>query len=299
MKLWCYGVDHGNWGQMLCEIANRNGLTAQMFTDFTDEMREGDYAFMRIPQNSELAVYGKELAKKLHRHGLKLIPDLLTIMCYEDKIMQLKAFSAYMPKTILLLPDDSVRDAQRATDELGFPFVSKSREGSSSINVRLINDRAEALAEYHTVMLNGGIHLPGGCLQKGYLIWQKYCQNNPCDYRVCINGAYTLMLQRDNAHGRPFASGSGKNRPINYPDEFQTGALEKAREFFSEYHLKWAGIDLVYEHDGDDGGTWRVLETTLGWSLRAYEDCHYFGTGLKGKHIWELLVEQIKHGAFS
>lgn len=299
MKLWCYGVDHGMWGQQLCEIANRNGLDAQMFTKPVSKMKEGDYAFMRIPQSPDLIEEGKQVARELDSRGLKLIPNMFSILCYEDKIMQFKAHGPYMPRTILLTPEDTVRDAQRATDELGFPFVSKSREGSSSINVRLIHDRAEALNEYHTVMLGGGIHLPGGKVQKGYLIWQRFCDNNPCDYRVCVNGNYLLMLQRDNAHGRPFASGSGKNRPVNEPDEFQTGALEKAREFFTEYDLKWCGIDLVYEHDGEDGGSWRVLETTLGWSLRAYEDCHYFGTGLTGKDVWELLVEQIKHGVFA
>ena len=157
----------------------------------------------------------------------------------------------------------------------------------------------EALMQYKLAMLGDGIHLPGGQVQKDYLIWQKFCHDNPCDYRVCINGNYLLMLQRDNCHGRPFASGSGKNRPINEPNDFQTGALETARAFFDEYDLKWAGIDLVYQYDGMDGGSWRVLETTLGWSLRAYEECTYFGTNMKGKHIWELLVQQIKEGVFA
>ena len=296
MKLWCYGVDHGMWGQQLCEIANRNGLSAQVFTEPLDEMEAGDYAFMRIPQDAELAVYGKQYAKELHNRGLKLIPDLFSIMCYEDKLMQFKAHGPYMPLTKLLLPTDTVRDAQRATDELGFPFVSKSREGSSSINVRLVRDRSEALMEYNLAMLGDGISLPGGKVQEGYLLWQKFCRENPCDYRVCINGNYLLMLQRFNAHGRPFASGSGKNRPVNNPNEFQSGALKKAKEFFDEYNLKWCGIDLVYDYDAS---SWRVLETTLGWSLRAYEDCRYFNTPMKGRQIWELLVEQIKEGVFA
>lgn len=296
MKLWCYGVDHGKWGQQLCEIANRNGLSAQVFTEPLDEMKAGDYAFMRIPQDHRLAVYGKEHAKELFHRGLNLIPDLFSIACYEDKFMQVQAHSPFMPETKLLLPTDTVRDAQRATESLGFPFVSKSKEGSSSINVRLVHDMTEALTEYNLAMLGGGIHLPGGKVQKDYLIWQKFCRKNPGDYRVCINGNYLLMLQRDNAHGRPFASGSGKNRPVNNPDEFQTGALKKARQFFEEYDLKWCGIDLVYDYDAS---SWRVLETTLGWSLGAYEDCVYFGTDYKGKHIWELLVEQIKQGVFA
>lgn len=299
MKLWCYGVDHNKWGQQLCETANRNGLDASVFMTPVPEMKQGDYAFMRIPQNPELAVYGKQVAQELHNRGLKLIPDLFTCMSYEDKLMQVSAYRPYLPYTKVLFPTDTVRDAQRDAEELGFPFISKSREGSSSLNVRLVRNMEEALIEYKLAMLGNGISLSGGAVQKEYLIWQKFCRDNPCDYRVCVNGNYTLMLQRDNAHGRPFASGSGKNRPVNHPDEFQTGALDKAEEFFDEYKLKWCGIDLVYEYDGCDGGTWRVLETTLGWSLRAYDKCTYFGTSIKGKDTWELLVDQIKSGVFA
>lgn len=295
MRLWCYGVDHGKWGEQLCEVANRNGLDAALFLSPPLEMKEGDYAFMRIPQDPELAVQGKQHATEVAGRGVKLIPDLFSIMCYENKLMQTIAHRPYMPRTEILLPTDTVRDAQHAAEELGFPFISKAQEGSSSTNIRLVKDMNQALQEYRDAMVGDGIPLARGAIQKGYLIWQKFCAGNPCDYRVCINGNYTLMLERDNAHGRPFASGSGKNRPINDPDNFQTGAIEKAWDFFNEYRLKWCGIDLVFDYDDN---SWRVLETTLGWSLRAYEDCTYFGTEYKGRDIWQLLVEQIKEGVF-
>ena len=299
MRLWCYGVDPGNWGQQLCATANQCGHEAYMFMEPWNEMREGDYAFMRIPQWEPELSKGKEVALQLHERGLKLIPDLCTILFYEDKLKQTLAYLDWMPTThVLRTKQDTVRDAERVVGGLGLPFVSKSKQASSSVNVRLIKTMEEAVAEYEaasgpgiTIKIGKGRH----GLQKDYLIWQKFCEGNNYDYRVCINGRRLCILQRDNAHGSPFASGSGKNRPINTLDTETRAVLRKSVEFFEEFDLKWNGIDLVFDRDEND---WKVLETTLGWSLPAYLECDYLGTYWKGKDIWRVLLEEISNGVF-
>lgn len=299
MRLWCYGVDPGGWGQQLFAEARNRGIDAHMFVEPVPEMRRGDYAFMRLPQwEPELGV-GKVHARELYDRGVILIPDFFTIMCYEDKLMQTQAYFNWMPSTAVIREGESLRDALQAADSLGYPFLSKSRKGSSSVNVRMVKSPEEAKLEYEMAMHGGGISMRTGKGrsdgQKGYLIWQKFCKGNSGDLRVCVNGRHVLMLERDNAHGVPFASGSGKNRPVNDPDDFQICALNKAQEFFLEYNLQWNGIDLVYDYDERD---WKVLETTLGWSAKAYEDCTYFGTGYKGRDVWKLFLDELEAGVF-
>ena len=255
---------------------------------------------MRIPQWEPELSTGKTLARHLHRQGMRPIPDLSTIECYEDKLLQSLVYREWMPKTHVLKRErNTVYDVERAVADLGLPFISKSREGSSSVNVRLVKTLAEAQAEWAAVMEGTGLPVKIGKgrqrRQIGYLIWQKFCQGNDYDYRVCINGRKLCMLQRDNAHGMPFASGSGKNRPVNDLTPESRAVLDKAVEFFSALDLKWCGIDLVHDNDEKD---WKVLETTLGWSLSAYRDCHYFGTEWRGADIWRVLVEEIGSGVF-
>ena len=299
MKLWCYAVDKGRWGEQLAREAVEHGIDANLFVEPVDEMQPGDYAFMRIPQwEPELSI-GKLHATELQNRGLILIPDFFTILSYEDKIMQTQAHSCWMPETEIIYVGEAWRMAERVADELGYPFLSKSRRGSSSVNVRMIKTPSEAALGWGLEMQGAGISMKTGKGrtdgQKGYLIWQKFVPGNSGDIRVCINGKYMLMLWRDNAHGSPFASGSGKNYPINEPDDWQEKALDKAREFFNAFDLKWNGIDLVYDREQDD---WLVLETTLGWSAKAYENCRYFQTDYFGKDVWTLFCKQLLDGVF-
>lgn len=270
-----------------------------MFTEPDPEMRKGDYAFMRIPQWEPECEQGKTHAIELRHLGLKLIPDFFTLVSYENKVMQSQAYYEWMPPTYVLREGETLRDAVHIGKVLGYPFVSKGMKGSSSVNVRLIKSEAEAKAEWQNAFRGDGIPMLIGkgrtATQQHYLIWQKFIRNNDCDYRVCINGQKLLLLQRDNAHGTFCASGSGKNRPINDPNPFQKGALRKAHAFFAEFDLRWNGIDLVYDYDEED---WKILETTLGWSAKAYEECTYFGTDYKGRDVWKLFLDQLEEGVF-
>lgn len=300
MKLWCYGEDHGKWGQHLAFVARKCGIDAHIFRTPDGRMRKGDYVFMRIPQwEPELSV-GKALAKYLFGKGMKLIPDYFTISCYENKLLQTQAYSEWMPETHLLRSSvfDTWHDAERAIESIGLPFISKSREGSSSVNVRMIKNYDEAQIEWASVMEGPGrvINTGDGNFgrQLDYLIWQKFCPDNPCDYRVCINGDKLLMLRRFNTHGSSFASGSGRNEPVTTLCRHTKAVLHTAKDFFDAFGLKWNGIDLVRDTDGE----WKVLETTLGWSLPAYQECEYFGTNYKGKDIWGVLCDALKRGVF-
>jgi len=300
MTLWCYIGDPAGWGRALYKQAIEDGISARLFSEYSREMRPDDYAFFRIPQWESECSAAKKLATSLHNHGLILIPDHFTCLSYEDKLKQAQAYSSWMPSTALFARNCHPAGANQWSADVGFPFVSKSKEGSASVNVRLVKTVEEMEREWDATMHGDGINIRVNAghtgKQREYLIWQQFMPGNVCDYRVCINGKHLLMLQRDNAHGSPFASGSGRNRPVNEPTNHQTAALLKAQEFFDTYNLKWGGIDLVYDHDLQE---WVLLEMTLGWSLKPYENCVYFGTGAwRGKDIWKVLVHGIKNGVF-
>ena len=310
MKLWCYGVDKGEWGQQLAAEACECDIDAHVFTDYSPEMRKGDYVFMRVPQWEPELSHAKKLARYLIDKGLVLIPDLFTVYAYEDKMMQSLAYADWMPETFVLRAgEDSWPDAVFAIHQLGLPFLSKSKEASSSANVRMIDTVDKARNEWELAMKGQGLCIKIGKgrtgRQIGYLLWQKFCPGNEGDLRVCINGNYMLLLERDNAPNSFFASGSGSNRPVNDPTPRQQDALRVARDFFTVHGLKWNGIDLVFDYDINE---WKILETTLDWSASAYEDCLYFGanypklaitsTEYRGRDTWRLFCEQLKEGVF-
>lgn len=298
MKLWCYGVDKGNWGQSIAHAAKLRGIDASVFHNLSDNIKAGDYVFMRIPQWEPECSFAKKIAGELSKRGCIMIPDMETIWCYEDKVMQSRLYGEWLPKTFVLDKQDSWEEAEAIADILGYPFLSKSKEASASANVRIIRTKQEANNEFDKAMTTGiDIKVGKGRIDKqiGYLIWQRFCPNNQSDYRVVITGRHMMMLQRDNKPGTPFASGSGVNRPVNEIGPKEKAVLDKARAFFDKFDLRWNGIDLVYDSADQD---WKVLETTLGWSQSAYQDCQYFGTHYKGEDMFELFVNELQQGVF-
>jgi glutathione synthase/RimK-type ligase-like ATP-grasp enzyme len=300
VRLWCYDVDRGGWAGKLHAAAVSRNIDARLFVEDNPHIRAGDYVFMRIPQWEPELSEGKKLASVLIERGVKLIPDFFTIWSYEDKVLQTAAYRSFMPMTYVLSRNNTWQDAIRAIDIIGLPFISKAKEASASKNVRLIYNMVEARVEFESVFKGAGISIAVGKgrtgSQKGYVIWQRFCEKNDCDYRVCITGRKLMMLKRFNRPGTSFASGSGKNEPVNEPTEFEQGALDTARKFFDEMKLKWNGIDLVFDHYD---GKWKVLETTLGWSLPAYANCVYFGTKRKGSEMFEMLLDELQEGVFA
>jgi glutathione synthase/RimK-type ligase-like ATP-grasp enzyme len=303
--IWCYTGDHGRWAQQVETIAVSKGLVARLFNDKIDynEVEPGDYAFMRVPQwEPELSV-GKTVARGMRRAGAIMIPDFVTIEAYEDKFLQAELYGWALPLTYVLRGRINRATIESCINHLTLPFLSKSRQGSASANVRLIETAEQAHRELDVVAASGlPIKVGNGRtgLQLGVVLWQKLIPGNACDYRVCVIGDHLMMLQRHNVPGTPFASGSGINNPVNEPTEFQLGALKAARKFFDAHDLKWCGIDLVYDYEGEK---WMVLETTLGWSQKAYEECVFFDrqlrpTEYRGRDIFHLLADSIVAGVF-
>lgn len=287
--------DKGGWGRAVVKEAQSRKWPVALLKrgDSVADAVGPSYAFMRLAQDqkereADLLAYANTLDR-----NFTMIPEPETALCYEDKWEQVKLYRNWMPDTVLADgPDVDVPVS-------GYPFISKSKTGSASRNVRLIRDENEARAEIECAFSNlgiGGHHHLGERMQRGYLIWQEFLPDNDYDYRVCAVGSQRMMLKRWNKPGTPFASGSGVNEPVTELTGDAADAMDFANEFFAARNLNWCGIDLVYDRAR---GQWRLLETTLGWKQSAYDDCVFWPSERKGKEIWSVLLDEIETGAFA
>ena len=294
--------DRGGWGRALSAEAHARGWQRSVFADLDDILLPSEplgYAFLRIDQTAAQQEKDKDLAVVLNSRGFTLIPDIDVCLTYEDKLAQAERYAQWMPKTLVLRDEASAINAIEY-GVFDYPFISKSRTGSASKNVRMILNKEQALREIDAAF-HAGLSAPhrlGEITQHGYLIWQEFLPGNAYDYRVVVTGTRHMILQRHNKPGTVFASGSGINNPVELTDEV-ISALAFAELFFSKNNMKWGGIDIVQDHSVDGPfRKWRVLETTLGWSQSAYAKCKYYGTGLHGADIWKVLCNEIEEGVF-
>ena len=287
-RLWCYADSQG-WGQGLYAAAVHRGWDAAMFDE--NDVISGGIAFVHMHHAPDVRAKHKRLMEKLHAARIRLVPDIWSARLYDDKVEQARVFGKWMPATYYC---DKADIASRLVDELRYPIISKAREGASSHNVRLLQDADAARAEIEKVFGGGGIKLRYGQRQTGYLLWQDFVAGNQYDIRVIAIGEQRLLLRRYNRDDRPMASGSGRIEPINnLADPIFGSAFAFADSFFKAEGLKWCGIDIVFDHEAQ---RWRLLETTVGWTLHGYFDCMFFPDGRMGTDIWDVVIDEIERG---
>jgi len=291
MRLWVLD-DIGGWGKALALAANRPGWSVQLGGKLP---YDPCHAFLRINQGGVRMDQEKALLRQLVSKDFKTIPSLEDGEMYENKLAQTIAYGAFMPRTHVIRGPEL---AHSYVGNLGYPFLSKSSTGSASCNVRLIKDAASARREIAEVFGDYGMKAPhrlGEQLQRDYLIWQEFLPGNAYDYRVCKIGRPLMILRRGNRDDLPFASGSGKTEAIVELDAETKAVYDASAEFFHHTGTNWCGIDLVK----DLQGKWKVLETTIGWSQKAYANCTFFGpTKRKGAEIFDLTCDELEAGVW-
>jgi hypothetical protein len=311
MKLWCLDEGHARvrWGRAIHARAVARGWDCHLFTRF-DEIGPGPaYVFMRIEQWPPYLQAHKALAQEIFdkRPDLTVIPDAKQIGWYEDKIAQARDLMPWMPRTRVLYSISEIAGAVRA---LGLPLISKSAEGSSCANVRVVKDHDAALAEANAVFGGGGLPIRLGgegnqhARQTGYLFWQKFLKGNPHIYRVGVCGRLKWLFREGNRPGTQLASGSGIYAPVDRLEGETRAVFDAAAAFVKETGQKWCGLDYAKD---PDTGQWKVLETTLAWGMidpRSTSGCMLFDengkpTGRRGVDLWDALLDEIEAGAFA
>lgn len=300
MKLWCFH-DQQEWGRGLAMAAAERGHDAHLFDD--PEKPDDGLLFMHMHHHPAVRLKHKRIMALLAMNpNLTLIPSYRASNLYDDKLEQAREFAKWMPKTKVYWAPEPARHALNR-GLFQFPFVSKATVGASSHNVRLVTSREQADEELRLAFNHShGISLHYGQFQRGYLLWQKFVADNKGDVRIIALGNQRLLLERFNRKNLPFASGSGKLKPItkdNFSPELE-GALATADAFFAAEDQKWCGIDMVFDHEEQ---RWLILETTVGWTLHGYYECEFYEkgkgfTGRMGNEVWPVVLDQMEAGVF-
>jgi len=297
MRLWCFD-DNQLWGRELQTAALARGYDARLFRNPYD--CDGGYAFVHLHHHPDVRTRDKRVAGILALNtAIVMVPDYRSTLLYDDKAEQARQLAPWMPKTRLLY---SRSQALRELPRMGYPFMSKAPFGAGSHNVRLIANEAAALREIEDVFPKDkaqkakGIKCRYEQRQRGVLLWQEFLEGNDHDLRVIAIGTQRLLLRRRNRPNRPMASGSGLTEPITVLDEECVSALEFSDRFFAAEKFRWCGIDLVRDPATRN---WRVLETTVGWTLRGYDACKFQPSLRAGADIWNVLLDEIAAGSFT
>ena len=289
--------DNSKWGQQFVLAAGRAGIQADLFENPQD-VPAGACAFVRLDQQREQRDYSKWVVAELNRLGVKTIPTAAEGVWYDDKIAQVEPLSEYLPETLVINTADEAHEVLKNWVHSigGYPFISKAKDGASSVAVRLIENEQQARQEIRGVFSREGIRSTYDRRQQGYLYWQRFIPDNDGDIRIIVMGKYLMGLWRKNRKDKPFASGSGNNGPImDFSDHFNTLAAQICLEFAEKVKTQWMAFDVVF----DETGKPHILELSSSWSPHAYKECPLFThdrfyfkpSGRYGAEMFDVAVE--------
>lgn len=292
VQLWAYD-DPKRWGREFRDAANRCvGVECRLFVR-ESRVPDGARAFVRVDQQGEQRDISREVVFALNRRGCITLPTLQEAEWYDDKVAQIPALVRHLPATWHLTLEAEALRLARSIPWGRMRIVSKSAEGSSSANVRVIASREEAEAEIERVF-GDGIALRYDRIQRGYLYWQRLVEGNPRDYRVCVVGEGLYGLVRENRPGTITASGSGNFRPLTLRNARERAAAELAVRIAREIGTQWMAFDFVFGESGP-----LVLEMSSAWTMKAYRDCPMFDFALrsmrkKGADSFRIAVDVLR-----
>jgi len=293
------------WAPGLVAAAKKRGTRHKLLRQGDDSYRGTvGYFFGRCEQRAEVLPHARGYCQRVATWpGITSVIAPREYLHYERKDLQALEFAHFMPETW-----NCTRKVQThaALDALGLPLISKSNQGSSSSNVRLIETREQALLEASLALGAQGLQTARG-VQKGYVLWQRYLAQNDYAYRVVRIGGWYWLLRIFNRDDKPMASGSGKFEAIErvHSGSQELDVLRWAHDFCEQHAMRWVGLDIISD---PRTGAWRLLETTLAWNLRAKganEACAVMNehgelhpNGYHGRDQWALLLDEIEQGVF-
>jgi glutathione synthase/RimK-type ligase-like ATP-grasp enzyme len=300
MKVWCFDCEgvrskNGQWGREMLESCRRAGVEAKLYKKAEDVDTSG-YIFMRLAQFPPYHDSDKRLALELiERPELTFIQDRSQFLAYEDKAFQFRKWGYLMPRTWYF---DDPESALEFVESYPLPIVSKSTIGSSSYNVRVLDDFA-AIDEIEQVF-GAGLTIRNGQVlgkQKGYLLWQEFIPHD-VTWRVTIVGEKLHIYKRFNYPDVPKAAPAFvvPTEAIESYDSLEMQSLmEWSRGVFKTLGTKWCAIDVL-----KNVREWKMLETSLAWARGADAAglSPFYGSEHSLMTQCDLLVEEIRRGVF-
>lgn len=185
--------------------------------------------------------------------------DRAQVELYEDKSGQAALWGDWMPDTWRF---NSKEPALALLDDVDYPLVSKADVGASSKNIRILENRDEAIRHVQQLFSQGVPvdHCAGGArsIQKGYALLQRFVPHE-FTWRVNAIGNGRALFKRYCYPDKPVAM-TGNTDPVMEMDEEVESVLEYADRFFAAAGTRWCAIDVLR-----DGDQWVLLETSLAW----------------------------------
>lgn len=291
MKIWAYNDSH-DWGTQLATTAASRSHDVHLFED-PRQPDEGHVFFHMHHQPQVRILHKRCMAIMAIRPELRLVPSYRMSNLFDDKLEQARQLAKWMPRTqVFYSPAQARKWLDRGP---AIPFMSKTSEGESAHNVRLITDLVQAKQEIRYAFSDIGIKCRHQQTQRGYLLWQEYIASE-WEVRVIAVGRYRLILRRNGSNDGAVAQGKGKPGPVIALDEEMQCALTSANHFFDGEQVSWGAVDMVK----DENGRWYVTECTVRWTLHHYYECPFFLEGRPtdrcGDKIWDVLVDELEAG---
>lgn len=251
---------------------------------------------------------GRAWALKFLSAGGKCVQSREDLRCYENRAYQMQLLADWYPRGVVLHSRMPLV-VDNAVKELGLPIVSKSRFGSSSKTVRLLDARADVDAEVAEVFSTGKRY--GEKVQYGECLWQAMVHRNDFALRIArVTRRWGWGFKVMNRPNDWRASGSGVCVPLT-PEDLANQRYQFAFNTFLRMadevlESDWCAADLLYDQIA---GCWLVVDVTLAWNLsRNLLGANYDATvinlhtreahprGLRGRDQWDILLDDIEAG---
>lgn len=293
MKL--YVLDERNvWHEALIKSAQAHGFGARRILRGR-EVDAGGYGFIRCHAEPRALERNQLLDWPAMSSRLKMIQDAAQVEVYENKSLQFERWWDWMPPTWRFTSGDL---AMQFLETATYPLVSKADVGASSVNVRILADKAQA--QRHVLQLfTAGIpvrHCAGNAqsVQRGYVLLQHFIPHE-VTWRVNAVGRCRAVFKRFNYSDRPVAQ-TGNVEPVMQLDSEIESLLEFSNRFLDEVGSKWCALDVL-----KDGDSWRLLETSLAWPWPSPGKCNsapIFGSEKRWLDMFDVLMNEVEAGVF-
>lgn len=281
------------WHEAIVEAAKRYGFEGKRIFR-GEEVAEAGYGFIRC-HAEPAALQRNQRDFDLMSARLTMIQDEAQVRLYEHKSGQFERWAKWMPQTWRFTDAESARALVRRAS---FPLVSKADVGASSVNVRILNDRAAAMAHIDQVF-GAGVpvkHCAGNArsVQRGYVLLQEFIPHD-VTWRVNAIGRHRAIFKRFNYPDRPVAQ-TGNVEPVMEMTPHAEAVLRFANLFFAEAGTNWCAIDILQKWD-----RLFLLETSLAWPWPSPGQCNeapIFGSGKKWIQMFEVMFDEIQAGVW-
>jgi hypothetical protein len=289
------------WYAAIIDAANRHGFEGKRILR-GEEVEENGYGFLRCHAEPS-ALIRNQRDFDLMDARLTMIQDEVQVRVYENKSAQFDRWKTWMPPTWRF--NDEGAALIFVSDWNQYPLVSKADVGASSINVRILKNRHEALSHVRELFGPGikvkhcshgpGVERDACSLQHGYVLLQQFIPHK-VTWRVNAIGTKRAAFMRYCYPDRAVAQ-TGNVEPVMKMGEQVEALFAFCDRFFDVANTKWCAVDVLQEND-----KWWLLETSLAWPWPSPGRCNsapIFGTNKKWLQMFDVMMEEVQAGVWS